>query len=225
VGHAGGQEPQTIRPWGGGAWHCGAWRSLCLGNGTRLRTRVLPTELLIDIIYALAKCREIIEGVGGATIDCNMSADARSKSSFEVEARPVHVNNVLTNLGNDSLEFSVILKNGAGALCHILNREAELTSIICTGEAGFERLDELVEGGELGGRRVFRHEPEFRGAGEEGCCSFHLFLFIGRCSDVRTNLEDPGIDHGEGRVLPREGWGFCLFQCRGHHDGRRGVRS
>jgi len=158
-------------------------------------------------------------------INRDMTADACGKSSFKVEVGPVHIDDTFADLRHNSLEFSMVFEDGTGVLCHVINREAELTSIIRASEACLECLDELIEGGDRGGRLVFRHEPAFCGAGTEGCCSFYFLLFIHGCSDVRTNLEDPGIDHGEGRVLPREGWGFCLFQCRGHHDGRRGVRS
>ena len=79
--------------------------------------------------------------------------------------------------------------------------EAKLTSIIRMSEAYLERLDELVEGGKLDDRHIFHHELEFCGTGEEGCRSFHLLLFVRGCLDVRMNLEDPGIDDGEGRVF------------------------
>jgi len=54
-------------------------------------------------------------------------------------------------------EFSMIFADGTGALHHVLDGEMEPTSIIGTGEAFLERLDEFIKGGELGGRQVFRH--------------------------------------------------------------------
>jgi len=166
-----------------------------------LQAWVLLGKLWIDVEHVLTERCKVIEGVGGAPIDHDMSADTHRESSFKVEADPVHVNDVFTNLGNDSLKFSMAFKNRTEALCHALDGETKLTSIICMGEACLERLDEFIEGGKLGGRRVFRHEPEFCCARKEGRRSFHLFFFISRCSDVCMNFEDPGIDNGEGRVL------------------------
>ena len=163
--------------------------------------RVFLGKLSIDIEHALTKRGEIIEGISGMSINRDVSPDTRREPSFKVEAGPVHVNNVFANLGNNSLEFSMVFKNGTGALCHALNGETKLTSIIHAGEACLELLDEFIESGELGGRRLFCHEPEFSHAGKEGCRSFHLFSFIHGCPDVCTNFEDPGIDDGEGRVL------------------------
>jgi len=170
-------------------------------GGACLHARVFLGELPIDIEHALTERREVIEGVGGTSINCDVSADTSREPSFEVEAGPVHVDDVFTNLGNHSLEFSIVFKNGTGALCHALDGETKLTSIIRTGEACLECLDEFIESGELGGLRVFRHEPEFGRASKEGCRSFRLFFFVRGCPDVCMNFEDLGIDDGEGRVL------------------------
>ncbi|HTS06148.1 MAG TPA: hypothetical protein VMP68_11245 [Candidatus Eisenbacteria bacterium] len=191
-----------VKPWGGCAGSHGAQRALDLGcGGASLRARVFLGKLSIAIEYTLTKRREIIEGISGMSINCDVSPDTRREPSFEVEAGPVHVNNVFANLGNNSLEFSMVFKNGTGALCHALDGETKLTSVIRAGEACLERLDEFIESGELGGRRVFCHEPEFGRADKEGRRGFHLFFFIRGCPDVCTNFEDPGIDDGEGRVL------------------------
>jgi len=177
-------------------------RALDLGcGGACLRARVFLGKLSIDIEHALTERREIIEGISGTSTNRDVSPDTRREPLFEVEAGPVHVNNVFTNLGNNSLKFSMVLKNGTGALCHALNGETKLTSIIRAGEACLERLDEFIESGELGGRRIFHHEPELGRAGKEGRRSFHLFFFIRGCPDVCTNFEDPAVDDGEGRVL------------------------
>ena len=85
---------------------------------------VLLGKLAIDIEHALAKGHEIIERVGGAAIDRNVPADACGESSFEVEVGPVHVDGIFADLGDNSLEFSMVFEDGTGALCHILNREA-----------------------------------------------------------------------------------------------------
>ena len=202
-----------------------AWRGLSLSGRARLHIWVLLGELMIDIEHALAKGYEIIEGVSGVAINCDMPVDARGKSSFEVEVGPVYVNEIFTDLRDNGLEFSMVFEDRAGALCHILNREGELTSIICVSKVGLECLDELVEGRKLGGRRVLHHEPEFYGAGEERCRSFHFRLFVSGCSDRCTNLEDPGIDDGEGCVLSREEWRLRLFQHRSHHGGRKSLED
>jgi len=148
----------------------------------------------------LTERREIIEGISGMSVNRDMSPDTRREPSFKVEVGPVHVNDVFANLGNNSLKFSMVFENGTGALCHALDGEMKLTSIICMGEACLERLDEFIESGELGRRRIFRHEPEFGRAGKEGRRSFHLFFFIRGCPDVCTNFEDPGVDDGKRRI-------------------------
>jgi len=200
--HSRSQEPQAVRPWGGCTGSHGARRALDLGcGGACLRARDFLGKLSIDIEHALTERREIIEGISGTSINRDVSPDTRREPSFEVEAGPVHVNDVFANLGNNSLEYSMVFKNRTGALCHALDGETKLTSIIHAGEACLERLDEFIESGELDGRCVFRHEPEFRRASKEGRRSFHLFFFIRGCPDVCTNFEDPGIDDGEGRVL------------------------
>ena len=170
-------------------------------GGTCLLARILLGKLSIDIKHALTECSEVIEGIGGMLINHDMSADTCSEPSFKVEVGPAHVNDIFTNLGNDSLEFSVVFKDRTGALCHVLNGEAKLASIICMGEACLECLNEFIEGGELGRRGVFRHEPEFGHTGKEGRRSFHLFFFVSGYPDVCTNFGDLGIDDGEGRVL------------------------
>ena len=88
-----------------------AWESLGPGGGACLRTWVLLGELAIDIEHSLTECGEVIEGIGDASINRNMSMDTRSEPSFEVEVGPVHVDDVFANLGNDSLEFSVVFKD------------------------------------------------------------------------------------------------------------------
>ena len=126
-------------------------RALGLDNWAYLCTWVLLGKLSIDIKHMLAKGCEVIEGVSGAAINRNVLADACSVSSFEVEAGPVHVNDIFTDLRDNSLEFSTVFKDGTGALCYVLNREAELMSIIRASEACLECLDELIEGRKLGG--------------------------------------------------------------------------
>jgi len=86
-------------------------------GGACLRARAFLGKLSIDIEHALTECREVIEGVGGMSINRDVSVDTHREPSFEVEAGPVHVNDVFTNLGNNSLEFSMVFKNGTGALC------------------------------------------------------------------------------------------------------------
>ena len=180
----------------------GARRALDLGcGGACLRARVFLGKLSIDTEHALTERREIIEGISGTSVNRDMSPDTRREPSFKVEAGPVHVNDVFANLGNNSLKFSMVFENGTGALCHALDGETKLTSIIRAGEACLECLDEFIESGELGGRRIFRHEPEFSRARKERRRSFHLFFFIRGCPDVSMNFEDPGIDDGEGRIL------------------------
>ena len=115
----------------------------------------------------------------------------------------------------------MVFEDGVRALYHALDREAELASIIRVSEECLECLDELIEGGELGGQCVFRYEPEFQCADKEECCRFHFLFFVSGHSDVRMNLEDPGIDDSKGRVFSREEWGLSLFQHRGHHSVRR----
>ena len=137
-------------------------------------------------------------------INCNMSVDACSKLLFKVEVGPIHVNNVFTDLGDDDLEFSMIFEDGTGALCDVFDREVELISIISADGACLARLDEPIKGGELVSRHLFCHEPEFRSAGKKGCHSFHFLLLVSRCSNMRTNLEDPGIDNGKGCVFSGE---------------------
>ena len=181
------------------------WGHLDLDGGACLHMWVLLDELAIDIEHALAKGHKVIQGVSGMAINCDVPADACGESSFEVEADPVQFDNIFTNLRDNSLEFSMIFEDGTGALCYVLNREVELTSIIRASEACLECLDELIEGGELDGRHIFYHEPEFCSAGKEESCGFHVLLFVDRCSDVRMNLEGPGIDDSEGCVLSREG--------------------
>ena len=163
--------------------------------------QVLLGKLSIDIEHTLTECCDVIKRVGGTPIHRNVLADTHSKPLFQVKAGPVHVNDVFTNLENNGLKFHMIFKDRMGAICHAFNGEAKLTSIICMGEARLECLNEFIKGGELGGRCIFRYEPEFCRAGKEGHRSFHLFFFIGRCRDVCMNLEDPGIDDGKGYVL------------------------
>ena len=199
-----------------------AWGSLGLGDGACGYVGVLLGQLLIDIKHALTEGCNVIKGVGGAVIDSDMLADACSEPSFEVEACPVHVNNVFTDLGDDSLEFSMIFEDGTEALYHVLNGEMELTSIVGMDEAFLERLDEFIKGEELGGQCIFHHEPEFCGASKKGCCTFHFLLLINGCSNMHANLEDPGVNNGKGCIFSREGWRLGLFQHRDHHSGRRG---
>ena len=199
--HSRSQESQAVRPWDGCTGSDRAWGALDLGrSGACLHARIFLGELPIDIEHALTERREVIEGVGGTSINRDVSADTSREPSFEVEAGPVHVDDVFANLRNNSLEFSMVFKNGTGALCHALDGKTKLTSIIRAGEACLECLDEFIESGELGGRRVFRHEPEFGRAGKEGRRSFHLFFFIRGCPDVCTNFEDPGVDDGKRRI-------------------------
>jgi len=202
VRHLRSQEPQAVRLWGRCTESHGAQRALDLGcSGVCLRTRVFLGKLSIDIEHVLTKQREIIEGVSETSINRDVSADTHHEPSIEVEAGPVHVNDVVANLGSDGLEFGVVFKNRMEALHPALDGEMKLTSIIHVGEACLERLDEFIESGELGGRRIFHHELEFGCAGKEQRRSFHFFFFIHERPDVCMNFEDPGIDDGEGCVL------------------------
>jgi len=80
---------------------------------------VLLGKVAIDIEHALANGREVIEGVSGTAINRDVPVDASGESSFEVEVSPVHVADIFTDFGDNSLEFSMIFEDGTGALYHV----------------------------------------------------------------------------------------------------------
>jgi len=116
MGHACGQESQAVRSRGGsrvvgprgrctGGSRAERWGLLCKASGASLGVGVLLGELLIDIIDPLTEGCKVIKGVSGAAIDGDVAGDASSEPPFKVDSGPFHIDDVFTDLGNNSYDI------------------------------------------------------------------------------------------------------------------------
>jgi len=68
----------------------------------------------IDIINLLAKDYKIIESISEIVINHDIMIDTNRKTIFKVDIEPIYINNIFTDLEDDSLKFSMIFKNRKG---------------------------------------------------------------------------------------------------------------